>query len=352
MEVTFQCAARRVFPCPFRRRLQRVQCLAPSTRQLGTGGTRKKRCGRTLASAKPRLRRTICKCSALVEPPLICEEDVALLFANFRAHLAQASGPVVARPGLVSGFAHRRQRGLTGRSSGPAAARHQGPVGGTLYIFAIRALASRHCGPLTYNVRHQMDAALPAMTFKPQTAFSAQFWNVTALNRLYAPIDNCLEVPKIELVELLPIVVFMAFSIESYINSLGFRKVELWGEIERSPWRKKINILHKTASKTPDWEKGHLQFCAKLFALRDRLAHGQPTRHFGPGFDTPEEAEKFALSNQYIPDWFQEIDAKWIVAARERYTELMAYLAGMQGLPENDYCEAYRIQVFRVPADA
>ena len=33
--------------------------------------------------------------------------------------------------------------------SGPAAARHQGPAGGTLYIFATRALASRHCGPLT-----------------------------------------------------------------------------------------------------------------------------------------------------------------------------------------------------------
>jgi len=153
MEVTFQGAAREAFPCPFRRRLQRVQCLAPATRQLGTGGTRKKGRGSTLASAKPRLRRTTCKCAALVEPPLTCEEDAALLFANFRAHLAQASGPVVARPGLVSGFAHRRQRGLTGRSSGPAAARHQGPVGGTLYIFAIRALASRHCGPLTYNVR-------------------------------------------------------------------------------------------------------------------------------------------------------------------------------------------------------
>ena len=49
----------------------------------------------------------------------------------------------------------RLRRGLTNRSSGPAAARHQGPVGGTLYIFAHRALASRRCGPLTYNVRHQ-----------------------------------------------------------------------------------------------------------------------------------------------------------------------------------------------------
>jgi len=69
-----------------------------------------------------------------------------------RAH-GTTSAPVVARPGLVSGVARRRQRGLTGRSSGPAAARHQGPVGGTLYIFAHRALASHRCGPLTYNVR-------------------------------------------------------------------------------------------------------------------------------------------------------------------------------------------------------
>ncbi len=47
----------------------------------------------------------------------------------------------------------RLPRGLTPRSSGPTAACHQGPVGGTLYIFAHRALASRRCGPLTSNVR-------------------------------------------------------------------------------------------------------------------------------------------------------------------------------------------------------
>ena len=108
-----------------------------------------------MPSAKPQLRSGICKCSALVELPLFCEENATPLRANVRTHMAQTSAPVVARPGLVSGVARRRQRGLTGRSSGPAAARHQGPVGGTLYIFAHRALASHRCGPLTYNVRPQ-----------------------------------------------------------------------------------------------------------------------------------------------------------------------------------------------------
>ena len=43
---------------------------------------------------------------------------------------------------------------LTPRSSGAPTAGHQGPAGGTRYIFANRALASCRCRPLSSNVRH------------------------------------------------------------------------------------------------------------------------------------------------------------------------------------------------------
>ena len=43
---------------------------------------------------------------------------------------------------------------LTPRSSGAPTAGHQGPAGGTRYIFAVRALASCRRRPLSSNVRH------------------------------------------------------------------------------------------------------------------------------------------------------------------------------------------------------
>jgi hypothetical protein len=83
-------------------------------------------------------------------------------------------------------------------------------------------------------------------------------------------------------IELTPIVVFLAFSIESYLNSIGARKLNIWEELERLSWRKKIAILHKTAGRTLEWGKEPLQFATEVFALRDRLAHGKPERIVGP----------------------------------------------------------------------
>ena len=47
----------------------------------------------------------------------------------------------------------RRKWGLTPRSKGAPTAGHQGPAGGTLYIFANRALASCRWRPLSSHVR-------------------------------------------------------------------------------------------------------------------------------------------------------------------------------------------------------
>ena len=58
-----------------------------------------------------------------------------------------------------------RECGLTPRSSGAPPAGHQGPVGGTRYIVANRALASCRRRPLTSNVRHH---TTPASTYRHQ----------------------------------------------------------------------------------------------------------------------------------------------------------------------------------------
>ena len=56
----------------------------------------------------------------------------------------------------------RPQRCLTLRSSGAPTAGHQRPVGGTQYIFTVRALASCRRRPLNSNVRAQNSPFCPS----------------------------------------------------------------------------------------------------------------------------------------------------------------------------------------------
>ena len=60
-------------------------------------------------------------------------------------------------------------------------------------------------------------------------------------------------------IELTPIVVFLAFSIESYLNSIGARKLIIWDELERLPWKNKVVILHKTAGRSPPKKAGRIE---------------------------------------------------------------------------------------------
>ncbi|PYO19315.1 MAG: hypothetical protein DMD85_18765, partial [Candidatus Rokuibacteriota bacterium] len=92
-------------------------------------------------------------------------------------------------------------------------------------------------------------------TYQPYSDFSAQSRTVAALMSMYAQLER----GSSSRIELTPIVVFLAFSIESYLNSLGARKINIWEELERLPWRKKITILHKTAGRAPEWGKDPLR---------------------------------------------------------------------------------------------
>lgn len=137
--------------------------------------------------------------------------------------------------------------------------------------------------------------------------------------------------------ELTPIVVFMAFSIEAYLNSIGARKIVIWDELESLPWKRKVNILHKTAGKDPDWGKDPLQFAADVFPIRDLLAHGKPDRQVGPLFEDKTKAHEYLEKKSMEPDWYKKITKEWVFDAKERFRILMIYFAELFGFHGSDH---------------
>ena len=111
----------------------------------------------------------------------------------------------------------------------------------------------------------------------------------------------------------------------------------IWDELERLPWKKKFNILHKAANLDPDWGKGPLQFASEVFKIRDRLAHGKPERVLGPSFDDPLKAAMHIASPPLEPEWYSTLNRIWALSAADRFRELMNYLANMHGLDDSDY---------------
>lgn len=171
-------------------------------------------------------------------------------------------------------------------------------------------------------------------TYRPFSNFTAQSRTVSALMSMYAQLERDSPVARIELT---PIVVFMAFAIESYLNSIGARQLEIWEELERLPWRKKVAILHTTAKKSLDWGKDPLRFATEVFGLRDRLAHGKPERVVGSVFNNQGDANQFLNSKDLQPDWYSQITREWVMEAKERFRLLMIYLGGLFGLHEFDH---------------
>ncbi len=147
-----------------------------------------------------------------------------------------------------------------------------------------------------------------------------------------------------------PIVVFTAFTIEAYLNSLGARVVPFWDEIERSPWRSKIEILHTVANKQPDWGRDPLQFALEVFRLRDKLAHGKAESVAGPKLPLVLDPNALLLNTKLRPEWYDSINLGWAKEANKRLTVLLSYLSVMLGFPEQDYMRAATGSV-RVIAD-
>jgi hypothetical protein len=173
--------------------------------------------------------------------------------------------------------------------------------------------------------------------YQPYSDFTAQSRTVSALMSMYAQLERGTSSPT----ELTPIVVFLAFSVESYLNSIGARKLAIWDELERLSWKNKITILHKTVGKLPVWGKDPLQFANEVFSLRDKLAHGKPERVVGPKFRTHAEAAPYInrpqLHPELQPEWYRKITKDWVMEAKERFRLLMIYLGGMFDLHESDH---------------
>ena len=169
-------------------------------------------------------------------------------------------------------------------------------------------------------------------TYQPFTDFTAQSKTVSALMSMYALMER----DPAARIELTPIVVFLAFAIESYLNSIGARQFEIWDELERLPWKKKVIILHKTAGRSIDWGEDPLQFATEVFALRDKLAHGKPERVVGPVINNQDEASRFRIQDLQ-PDWYNQITREWVLKAKERFRLLMIYLGGLFGFHDSDH---------------
>lgn len=163
--------------------------------------------------------------------------------------------------------------------------------------------------------------------------FTAQGKSVSALLKMYALLEK--EQPK--KLPLAPVVVFLAFSIESYLNSLGARSIPFWDEIERLPWKSKVNVLHTTADRDPDWGQDPLQFATEVFRLRDKLAHGKPERVLGPKLPDYAEPEKMLVGEALQPDWYKSITLEWVLAAKGRFHALMVYLGALFEYDESDH---------------
>lgn len=170
-------------------------------------------------------------------------------------------------------------------------------------------------------------------TYQAFADFTAQGANVKALGSLYSNLKKS----GTSKIELTPIVVFLAFAIEAYLNSLGARHLSIWDELERLPWKTKIEVLHKVAGHTPEWGREPLQFATEIFRLRDKLAHGKPERVLGPVVRDIHAAEELCKSDEFQPDWYRRITKEWVLDAQERYRLLMVYLGELFRHHESDH---------------
>ena len=170
-------------------------------------------------------------------------------------------------------------------------------------------------------------------TYQPYLDFTAQSKTVSTLMSLYAQFESKNNTET----EFTTIIVFTAFVVKAYLNSIGSREIAFWEELERLPWKQKIEILHKNAEVNPDWGQEPLQFANEVFRLRDKLAHGKPERVEGPIFPTMEAAGDYQNSSQIQPDWYRGMTKEWAISAKDRFRALMIYLGKLYKLHESDY---------------
>lgn len=168
--------------------------------------------------------------------------------------------------------------------------------------------------------------------FRKRGEFTAQGHVISALFAFYVHIEQFPDSPM----EMTPVVVFMAFAVEAYINSIGYRKIAFWDEFERSPTRMKVVFMHRFAGKEADWGSGHLHFMTELFQIRDKMAHGKP-EVFSSDPMTREQTKENNFTMRDKPEWVERITKEWVINAKPKFRNLMIYLASLFDLPESDH---------------
>ncbi|MEW8508940.1 MAG: hypothetical protein AB2598_19795 [Candidatus Thiodiazotropha sp.] len=159
--------------------------------------------------------------------------------------------------------------------------------------------------------------------YQPYKAITAHSLSVSTLNALYRRLKDPDTKPEQHL--FITIIVFLAFSIESYVNHLGAGHLSIWDQLERLHWKKKITILHKINNKKPDWGAQPLQFVQEVFTIRDKLAHGKPETVRGPLTDSEDEAMELLKEHDlYVPAWQKKhINLEWIIQSEKKYDSLI-----------------------------
>lgn len=185
-------------------------------------------------------------------------------------------------------------------------------------------------------------------TYQPYVDFTAQGLTVRALLTLYSKLEDQHDPTEIEL---LPFVVFMAFSIEAYLNSVGARSISYWDELERLPWKSKVSILHQHVGKVPAWGSGPLQFCSQVFKIRDKLAHGKPERVTGPVCVSPADAYTYikGANSSLEPDWYKLLTKEWVMSAKAKHQELMEYISSLYGLGKQEHLRVSTGSIMELP---
>jgi len=174
---------------------------------------------------------------------------------------------------------------------------------------------------------------MKSATYQAYSEFTAQGHAVRALMSMYSLVESNAWQRR----PLTPIVVFMAFSIEAYVNSIGEKRVPFWSEVERLSWRRKVNILHTVTGKETEWEAEPLRLASEVFKIRDKLAHGRSERVMGPRTSDRDEALKWTHTDRLVPPWLEPIDLSWIIASKARFNILMTYLGELFGSPSSDH---------------
>lgn len=155
--------------------------------------------------------------------------------------------------------------------------------------------------------------------------FTAHAAVVQGLGALYRRLDA----GQLMQEEVMPLIVFTAFSIEAYVNNLGCAAPD-WNE--RAGWRAKIEKLHSMAGQACNWNAPPLDFASEVFSIRNRLAHGKPER-VELAFSAPADQAADYLSHADLsPRWFAPcLDLEWARTAKARFLPLTSYLGALFG---------------------